>query len=310
MSSALTKYDDKELKKAEDDAVLVWGASAAPPAVRAQIARLTLAYGLDPFLKHIEILGGRPYITHAGLLHYALNIEKRMVVKSVEPLSAEDRERFKDEIKPGEIWRKATIAVYMGEHFGVVEMCGYSKAGGPEESNAVAKGFHKYAIAEKRALNRIVRTAFSIAVPSVEEMGAEQFDLPMGDQPAPQQSARTSRVEAKLRKIDPKEAPAQGETIPAEATKTEDVTPPPQEPSPEAAPQAGDVTQAPEAPSDLAAARALLEQQLAEKLNTARRMIFKKKVLGDRKPDALTLEDVQMALQMLNSKAWAGGDGQ
>lgn len=289
-ASAVTKYDPKELKAAEDNVALVWGAQNCPQGVRTQIARLTMAYQLDPFLKHFEILGGRPYVTHAGLLHYAMNIKECLRSIKVRPLNKDERESLMDEMKKGEIWRHASIELEMGK-FGLVVFEGMAKAGGPGETNPIANGYHGFTMAEKRAVNRTLRLALSIAVPSAEEMGAEQFDLPMGDV-APQvtKSGKESRIEAKLRKLDP--PPPETTATTAEAPPAAEEPQPAEEPAPE------------EDPERQAALDRLFDGIAS--LNQAKQMIFHRKVLGGRDLAALTLDEAMSAQLVLDSPAYGG----
>lgn len=293
-ASAVTKYDPKELKAAEDNVALVWGVNNCPQGVRTQIARLTMAYQLDPFLKHFEILGGRVYVTHAGLLHYAMNIKECLRSIKVRPLNKDERESLMDEMKKGEIWRHASIELEMGK-FGLVVFEGMAKAGGPGETNPIANGYHGFTMAEKRAVNRTLRLALSIAVPSAEEMGAEQFDLPMGDavpQATIPKSGKESRIEAKLRKLDP---PA--ETI--ETTATTSDAPPAEEPAPP-------INEEP--PPDDSERQAVLDRLFdgIASLNQAKQMIFHRKVLGGRDISSLTIEDALSAQLVLDSPAYGG----
>lgn len=154
-----------------------WGKSITPQ-VRHMVARLAVAYGLDPMRGHVELLGGRPYITVAGLSHNAQNREL---------LDGDDVEivRFEND----ECTIKETLYAKGCSH----PFVAFGHAGGKAERNPVARA-NPLEMAQTRALGRALRKATGIALPFAEELdGAAQVERQHGKM----QPARTVEVEAK-----------------------------------------------------------------------------------------------------------------
>lgn len=164
-----TLNEEQALQKEEARVGLAFG---LPPNSdgRRKLARVTYAYHLDPFLSHVILMGDKPYITHAGLLYHTQRDSSLRGI-SCEPLTPGQRQALGAEIQDGELWRFATVRREIAGH--ICEFSAYGRAGGKGESNPIAKGQHGYAMADKRAINRALRLAYSVHVPSREEMDAE-----------------------------------------------------------------------------------------------------------------------------------------
>ena len=93
------------------------------------LARLSLAYGLDPFAEEIILYQGKPYTTIKGLNRVAANDERFDGMEDPVPATPEQREAFL--CMPGEafwivrVWRKDRR----------LPAVGYGRAGGKTERN-------------------------------------------------------------------------------------------------------------------------------------------------------------------------------
>lgn len=112
-------------------------------------------YGLDPILRHVVLIEGRPYVTRDGLLHVAHKSGR------FDGIEVTERPRL-----DGDHWH-ATVAVYRKDMSRPVVYPGrYPQAGGNK----------RYApeMAIKVAEVQALRRAFDVALPTLEE----QWDLP------------------------------------------------------------------------------------------------------------------------------------
>lgn len=198
-ATALVGLDVQTVATVEADLELCWGKDKLAIPAKKQLARLSVAYGLDPFLGHFEILGGKIYVTQAALLHHSA-VSKTLIRLGLEvrPLTKAEREEVAEEMLDGEIWRKATLTAWHAGLQREVTYWQYGKAGGSHETNPIAKGKDKMAMAEKRAANRCLRLAYSIAMPSIEEMGSMEPDMMIPTEFTKKGEATISRINAKV----------------------------------------------------------------------------------------------------------------
>jgi hypothetical protein len=140
-----------------------WG--ALPRMLRAALRDLTTTYGLSVALGDVQLIDGRWYVTHSGLLRLSARERCRGIhVVRLAKLcdSAKNRWAF-----------KATVYPFSGSK-GFV---GYGDAEPSNVSSLVCGA--ELRIAETRAVNRALRKAYGIGICSVEELGTA------GSKPAP-----------------------------------------------------------------------------------------------------------------------------
>lgn len=164
--------ETRDLARIERDCSLAM--KGAPADVRAMGARLAMAYGLDPLLKHVIYLpkSGGVYPTVAGLRAYA---EARGGLGGIRyaALSAQERECFYPELPKGAVVCACTVT-RDGHDYTEFGMC--SAAEKPDVN-------HRSAMARTRALGRALRIAYPINLTSAEEIEASDFGDP-DDAPA------------------------------------------------------------------------------------------------------------------------------
>jgi len=145
----------RALRSNIDQAHETWG--KLPETALHQLEGLTESYGLSVALGHLQLLDGRWYVTHSGLLHLAhrrrcAGIRVQQVREFCEPVSA--RWVF-----------RATVYRSPGSK-GFV---GYGDAD-PSNVSPLVRGA-EMRVAETRAVNRALRKAYGIGLCSVEELG-------------------------------------------------------------------------------------------------------------------------------------------
>jgi hypothetical protein len=126
-----------------------------------EIARIALAYELDPFLGELIPYQGNPYVTIDGRIRIA---DRHPAYDGfqwlgIEPWELESLKPAKEEV----IWK---CAVYRKDRrFPIVA---YGRANGPQDRNPLSKN-DAVTMAQKRALHRALRAAFPIPIPGLEE---------------------------------------------------------------------------------------------------------------------------------------------
>lgn len=125
------------------------------------VARVALAYQLDPFMEELIPYQGKPYVTIAGRIRIADN-HPMFDGYDLEP--ATDAEHRALGAHEGEaVWK---CIVYRKDRSRPTKAFG--RAGGPAETNPVARRWLPE-IAQKRAMHRALRAAFPLNLPGVEE---------------------------------------------------------------------------------------------------------------------------------------------
>lgn len=152
-------------------------------------------YGLDPMLKHIVMIDGRPYITRDGLLHVAHGSGAFDGMETTEPALDAD----------GKFWR-ATCSIYRKDMTRPFTYTGRYPVAGKNRDYAPEMAIK---VGEVMALRR----AFDVAAPVIEERwaGGEDAD-PADDAPAP--TSLAERVAAKVATIAPEADAATEQTAP------------------------------------------------------------------------------------------------
>jgi hypothetical protein len=122
------------------------------------LRELSIAFGLSVALGDVQLIDGRWYVTHAGLLRLALRRRCHGITSSLQ----------KDLSNPASSqWVfKATVYKTLGSG-GFV---GYGDAD-PSNTSSLVRGA-EMRVAETRAVNRALRKAYGIGLCSVEELGS------------------------------------------------------------------------------------------------------------------------------------------
>lgn len=125
------------------------------------IARIAIAYGLDPLLEELIPYQGRPYLTFDGRIRIADQHEQYDgydhgpvlgdELKALRPVG--------DEV----VWK---CAVYRKDRSRPT--VAYGRAGGPQDRNPLSKN-DPVTMAQKRAIHRALRAAFPVPIPEVDE---------------------------------------------------------------------------------------------------------------------------------------------
>ncbi len=142
--------------KSGKDGVLF--SSDLTPVQAAQLARVAIAYSLDPFMGELTIYKGKPYVTIDGRTRLALN-HPQYDGMQCEPASEEQRKAFRcgdqEHLWYAAVWRKDKSHVFTA----------YGRSAYVGDTNFAVKT-HGQEIARKRALYRALRDAFSIPLPN------------------------------------------------------------------------------------------------------------------------------------------------
>ena len=131
-----------------------WG--SLPKILRASLKDLTVAYGLSIALGDVQLIDGRWYVTHTGLLR--LSARKRcsgIDVIAVRRLCESSARRW--------VFKAIVYPTLRSKGF-----VGYGDAE-PSNVNSIVYGA-ELRIAETRAVNRALRKAYGIGICSVEEL--------------------------------------------------------------------------------------------------------------------------------------------
>lgn len=130
------------------------------------MARLSLAYGLDPLADELLLFQGKPYLTIQGRTRKALDHPEYDGLEC-EPATEEERKAHRvadDEFfYIARVWRKDKRFPFPG----------YGRAGGRADKNPVS-GQYGQEMAIKRAKSRALRDAFSMPLPDFEDQQNER----------------------------------------------------------------------------------------------------------------------------------------
>jgi hypothetical protein len=207
--SAVTQAVDIEAVKAlqKDIAENYWGTKSLAPVDAYRMAKVAVAYGLDPFLGHLEILGGKPYVTVAGQIFKAQGTGRLEGIDFV-PLSSEEREQYK--VKDNEIATKAVVYLVNS----VRPYIGYGYASEADVQLQGKKMKDIRYMAENRAVGRALRRAFPIGLSTFEEL--DDFDR---SELAENVSSYSGNAQPKQETVIPGTAKADKEQAPPEPKK-------------------------------------------------------------------------------------------
>src|SRR5258706_7803367 len=122
------------------------------------LAELSDTYGFSVSAGHVQLLDGRWYITHSGLLHLAYRRRCGGIKTTLE-------ERLSDPVTSRWVFKATVYKSSSSKGF-----VGYGDAD-PSNVSTLVHGA-ELRIAETRAVNRALRKAYGIGLCSVEELGA------------------------------------------------------------------------------------------------------------------------------------------
>ena len=135
---------------------------ASNPVLARAIARVAIAYGLDPLTGEVLPLGGKIYVSFEGRLRKAME-HAQYAGMECRPATEDERAAFRaadaDHLWRCEVYRRDWLKPAVG--WGKVAS---------NDPNPVARQ-HPQNVAEKRAKSRALRDAFSIPLPSAEDAG-------------------------------------------------------------------------------------------------------------------------------------------
>lgn len=205
---------DEEVK-AYSDRVMAYAAKSGDgalfakdltPVQAAQLARVALAYKLDPFMGELTVYKSKPYVTIDGRTRMALNHPAYDGMR-VEPATEEQRKAFRctdgEHLWYAEVWRKDKGHTFTA----------YGRSNFPGDTNFAVKTYPQE-IARKRALYRALRDAFSMPLPnelSDGEWEQAEWQAPSVEIPMEQLGASFSEIRSET--VDP----STGEIIDVEA---------------------------------------------------------------------------------------------
>ena len=166
---------------------------AITPALEQLIAEMAREYGLDPMMGEFMVYQGAPFITVAGRLRKA---QETGELDGIESTAASRDEREGRGCKEGDILIKVGVFRKGCSH----SFVGWGKVTGEERSKAdpflpIVK--YPYDMAEKRGVARGLKKAFSIPLPSYEDIGSGEGDDITVTEPNQAESKRTRSTKAK-----------------------------------------------------------------------------------------------------------------
>ena len=145
-----------------------WGTNLSATMKR-QVAYITVAYGLDPLLDELVVMGGtKLYVCVAGLRR---KVQEAGILNGI----SWDRVKFDDDPKGLIRWK--VLLRLKGAEFPFEE---FGEAGGPTETNPVAKK-HPETMARTRAIGRALRMAAGVSLPIAEEQ--QEWGMPHSREP-------------------------------------------------------------------------------------------------------------------------------
>lgn len=133
------------------------------PIQAGELARVAIAYGLDPMLQELIIYQGKLYCTIDGRIRKA-NEHQQYDGLECNPATDEERKAFRcsdeEHLWIARVWRKDRRVPFVG----------YGRASGAKDRNPVSRDYGQE-MAQKRAKHRALRDAFSLPLPGAEEEG-------------------------------------------------------------------------------------------------------------------------------------------
>lgn len=143
-----------------------WSGEAIAPKLQYQVAKLAVAYGLDPFLGELVVLGNKPYPTVAAIQRKA-NEDERFDGENCRPATAQERTDFYLPLQAPDdeyLWRCEVWVKGKAHSF-----VGWGRASTKNVKMSTMQLWLPE-MAQKRARGRTYRLAFNIGIPTIEEM--------------------------------------------------------------------------------------------------------------------------------------------
>jgi len=131
-----------------------WGLLKVPAEQRQMFMQICVALNLNPYLGHLQVLGGKLYITNPGLKHIASRSNRLDGIEIEKPVFEENE------------WH-ATAKVWLKDCKFPFTEHGHA---GAHNVSSMLKGKFEEEMAKTRALNRALRMAFDVGLCSAEEL--------------------------------------------------------------------------------------------------------------------------------------------
>lgn len=149
-----------------------WSDKSLSPEERERFTSVCRSLGLNNALGHAEILGGKFYVTHKGLLHL-LNADGRMWrIEGTSVAPGEPDHEFWADHEDDKVWR-TTITLWHADK--PDQVWSYTDFGVASIAKFSGKQMSAPQMAKKRAEHRAIRAVLTIDIPSADEMLEETF---------------------------------------------------------------------------------------------------------------------------------------
>lgn len=149
-----------------------WSDKSLSPEERERFTSVCRSLGLNNALGHAEILGGKFYVTHKGLLHL-LNADGRMWrIEGTSVAPGEPDHEFWADNEDDKVWR-TTITLWHADK--PDQVWSYTDFGVASIAKFSGKQMSAPQMAKKRAEHRAIRAVLTIDIPSADEMLEETF---------------------------------------------------------------------------------------------------------------------------------------
>jgi hypothetical protein len=167
-SSALKRHAEaREAAAAREQVVrnLQWSGKLTKTE-KAVLYLATPAYGLDPALREVLVLGGNMYMTAAAMVRIAerSGTYAGVALEEMPPLEEGER-RYRATV------RKVIATTVAGPVFG--EFQGIGRASENNVASKIVREQWLDEMAQKRAISRAIRNAYPINVPAIDEMNLD-----------------------------------------------------------------------------------------------------------------------------------------
>lgn len=152
------------------------------------VARASVAYGLDPLMGELLVLGNKLYVTAAGLRRHAATRGLRRI--ATRPLNAVEREEHRvgedEEAWIAEVYVRDEDLPFVG--YGYADPLNSAVATVYRWEDGNRSSFLDRRIlrghAETRAVSRALRLAFAVPLPVAEDRGQEPIDVTPAETPS------------------------------------------------------------------------------------------------------------------------------
>lgn len=151
-----------------------WGKGTLQNQDAELLAKITHAYGLDPFMGHIEVLGNKLYVTVGGLIHHAQSSGKLDGIETSLIVGQERKEIIESLSMPDD------TVIYYARVYRQDQSHPYTAYGFASDSDVNLSGKKRkdiQAMAENRSMGRALRKAFSVAFTAYDELDPDQVEI-------------------------------------------------------------------------------------------------------------------------------------